>query len=454
MLRTLFVLLLISAGIKYSFQGAFYVLTFYLWNAYFRPEQWVWSSLIEQLRLSMTIGVALLAVTFFSTNRFRGGTGPLLLAAFLSQTLIATAFSPVSAVLWPQWIEFAKVVIVCYLIVTLVDTEDRLRLVLIVIGLSLGFEGARQGWSQLLVNPGRRNLNEWPMLGDNNGVAIGMLMLFPLLVALAQTTRDRSRWVAWFLACGVLYRGLSTYSRGGFLAASGMAMHYAFRAKHRLAAMAAVIVFATAVSYVMPDAYWERISSVGNAAETTEANRIGFWMIGRDMANDYPFTGVGLDGYRHMYDSYDPTVGEHGQMRNIHSSWFGLLSEVGYPGLCLFLMLIATTVFTARRARRMAKLRPDVGNLAIYATLFEAQILTFAIGGTFITLQYKEFIWHVFALSMAANRILQDRMRLRIEGTPGVLSHPEVAMVNPAVLERLRRRLSTAGLDDAHRSAR
>jgi len=433
MLRTLFVLALVSAGIKYSMQGAFYILLFYLWNAYFRPDQWVWSSIIQQMRLSLTIGIALVVISLFSSDRFRISAGPLLLFAFLAHSLLATAFSPVASALWPGWIEFAKVAVVTYLIVTFVNTEDRLRLALIVIALSLGFEGARQGWAQLIINPGGRNTNEWVMLGDNNGVAIGMLMLFPVLVALAQTTADRSRYFAWFLSVGVLYRAISTYSRGGFLAASGLAMHYALRSRHRVAGVLGIAVMATFVSWVMPEEYWERISTVGTAAGTTEANRIGFWLIGLEMANDYPATGVGLDGYRYMYDRYDPTLGLHGRARDIHSTWFGILSEVGYPGFLLFLALMLQTVFTARRVRRLAKSRPDLTNLAIYATVMEGQLLVFAIGGTFITLQYKEFIWHVFGLSMAVDHIVRQRLAASSMAAAGTRGN-----VNTAALERLK----------------
>lgn len=433
MLRTLFVLGLVGVGIRYSLQGAFYILLFYLWNAYFRPEQWAWSDIIQQLRLSMTIGVALIIVSAFSSDRFRFSLGPLLMLAFLAQTLLATSMSTVSEVLWPGWIEFAKVVIVSYLIVAFVNTEDRLRLTLIVIGLSLGFEGARQGWAQLVTNPGARNTNEWVMLGDNNGVAIGMLMLFPLLVALAQTTRDQSRYFAWFLSVGVLYRAISTYSRGGFLAASAMAMHYAMRAKRRTLAIVGVAIMAGFIAWVMPDAYWERVNTVRTAADTTEANRIGFWMLGLEMANDYPVTGVGLDAFRYRYDEYDPTYGLHGRQRDIHSSWFGILADTGYPGFVIFLALVASVGFTARRVRRLAATRPDLANLAVYATVTEAQILVFAVGGTFITLQYKEFIWHVFAISMAIDHIVRERIAASTASSAG-----ERGAVNAVALERLR----------------
>jgi hypothetical protein len=138
MLRTLFVLALVSAGIRYSLQGALYILLFYIWNAYFRPEQWAWSSIVYEMRLSLTIGVSLIVTSLFSSERLQLTTGPFLIFAFLAQTLLSTVFSPVVATLWPFWLEFAKVLLISYLIVRFVNSEERLRLTLIVIAVSLG----------------------------------------------------------------------------------------------------------------------------------------------------------------------------------------------------------------------------------------------------------------------------------------------------------------------------
>ena len=66
MLRNVFVFLLIAIGAIYAIQGPFYALLFYLWNAYFRPEYWVWDDFIGSLNLSLWIGIYLVAATFMS----------------------------------------------------------------------------------------------------------------------------------------------------------------------------------------------------------------------------------------------------------------------------------------------------------------------------------------------------------------------------------------------------
>jgi hypothetical protein len=80
-----------------------------------------------------------------------------------------------------------------YLMLMLIDDFVKFRAVLLVMALSLGLEGAKQGWFYLLTSPGGPNTNPIPFLGDNNGVAVGMLMLVPIFTLLAQTTPGK--WI-------------------------------------------------------------------------------------------------------------------------------------------------------------------------------------------------------------------------------------------------------------------
>src|SRR5215469_8931225 len=120
MLRTIFVLLLVAAGTWYAFQGAYYALLFYLWNAYFRPESWVWRPMIGQLNLSFYIGLYLVAITLLSVQQFVFNARVALLILFFAQTLISTLLSEFPQSSWPYWTEFAKALLITYLIVVLV----------------------------------------------------------------------------------------------------------------------------------------------------------------------------------------------------------------------------------------------------------------------------------------------------------------------------------------------
>jgi len=424
MLRTTFVIILIGIGLRYSFKGAFHVLLFYLWIAYFRPDAWIWTDWVTQLNLSFIVGFYVVLATVFTKERFRFGIGQVLMLLFLVHSGLSIVVSPANIEginLWPVWYDFVRKIVIGFSLVVLVTSEEKLRLTLLVIALSLSFEGAKQGWAQLVTNPGATNTNESPFLGDNNGVAVGVLMLIPILTALAQTTSSKwQKFMHRFLVVGMLYRSISTYSRGGFLAAVALGGHYLLRAKYKMRTLIGVVMLVAIIYPVMPNAFWERMGTIQTAAEaedeseldTSQAGRLHFWRVGADMGNDRPFWGVGFDAYNHMYDAYDFREGAFGKKRSVHSAWFGMLAEVGYVGLGMFLILIGRAFYINWRARKMAKARPDLANLVAYGTALEASLVAFAVGGTFVPFQYNEMLWHFIALTIVLDRLIKERLAL------------------------------------------
>ena len=72
-----------------------------------------------------------------------------------------------------------KIIAITYILVIVTTDLERFRLVIAVMVLSLGLEQGKQGWFYLLTSPGGSNSNPVAFLGDNNGTAVGMLMLVP-----------------------------------------------------------------------------------------------------------------------------------------------------------------------------------------------------------------------------------------------------------------------------------
>lgn len=417
MLRSIFVIGLMLIGLRYAFKGAFYVLLCYLWIAYFRPDQWLWFDFTSKLDLSFVVGIAALICAVFSRERWRFGFGSGLLLLFLAQGLLSVTHSSAFDTAWPFWREFARTVVMSVLITVLVNTEERVRLTILVIAFSLAFEGAKQGFVQFVLNPTMANDNPLPMFGDNNGVGVGMLMLVPLLVTAAATALTRrERYFERFLGLGVLLRALGTYSRGAFLSAVALGLYYMARARRRFVMAAVVAVLASLVVVALPTGYWSRISTIQtdtenpDAMDESAASRIYFWQIALEMANNHPFIGIGQNAYNALYNQYDPSRGLYGVNRAVHSSWFGVLAEMGYPGLVMFLVLLGYSILAAARARQAARLHPELQKLAQYATAIEASIVAFAVGGSFVDMQFCEMLWHLFALQIAINYLVRDRL--------------------------------------------
>ena len=337
MFRSIFILCIITIGTYYSLQAPFYALLFYLWNAYFRPEIWLWDDFLQRANLSYIIGCYLIIATFLSRKKFILNSRILLISLFLVQTFISILVSSYYEYSWPFWIEFLKINIIGYLMLVLIDDFSKLRMVLLMIALSLGLEGAKQGWVRLLISPGLPNTNPLPFLGDNNGVAIGMLMLVPIVGLLAQTASWKwARPAYYLLLIGVLYRAISTYSRGGFVACIALAGIYWLQSRYKFRSLIALLILMMIVVATLPDVYWNRMNTIQTYEEEEDDSALGrfhFWQVALVMAEAHPFFGVGFNAYNKAYDTYDFLQGRYGHMRSVHNSSLGIAGELGYLGL-------------------------------------------------------------------------------------------------------------------------
>ena len=438
MLRNLFVILLAGFGTAYALTGAFNGLLYYLWVAHFRPESWVWDSLISSLNLSMIAGIMTLVGALFGRARFGFTVRTALLVAFCAQNIAATMLSPFFVDGWTPLSNFIKSVVIVYLMPTLATDLVKLRRVFMVIALSLGFEGAKQGWVMLVTSPGAQNLNEVAHLGDNNAVAVGMLMVVALMIGLAGSAEKRwERHLYQFMALGVLYRSLSTYSRGGLLACVAMGLWYVFRSKQRFFALVSIGLAGALLLPVLPSEFWTRMSTINEAREDIESadgsirGRLHFWRVAVVMANQNPLTGVGNFAYNANYDRYDPSGGEFGVNRSVHSSWFGVLAELGYPGFVLYVTIILAAFSACFRARAAtARGAPKV--FETYALALEMGLVAFAVGGSFVILHTNELVWHFIGLTMALHALAVAYPVGATDAVPASGAAAEAGSVAPA----------------------
>jgi probable O-glycosylation ligase (exosortase A-associated) len=287
--------------------------------------------------------------------------------------------------------------------------------------LSLGFEAGKQGWAQLVLNPGARNDNSVPFLGDNNLVAVGMAMLVPVVGALAATSSGWQKRAFQFLSIGVLYRAISTYSRGGFLSIGVVTVTWFWRSPHKLRSLAAVVVATALIMPVLPQEFWDRMATITAPAEErddSQQSRLHFWQVAVAMANDRPLIGVGHSGYPRAYNQYDWTNGQYLTNRAVHSAWFGVLAESGYPGFLMFVAIVLLSLRSCRRVRLAARRGELPDELGRYAIGFETAIVAFMVGGSFVSFHYCEMLWHYFALTIALERVAVAEMAVARAKSP------------------------------------
>lgn len=408
MIRSTLPFILIVIGIYYACRGPFCALLVYFANAYFRPETYPWGDSLGHLNLSLLIGVSIIVLMFVTRQKLVWNGRVILLWLFLALSLFSSLASAYSDYSWPFAVEFLKVIAITYFLVILTDDFRKFRLVILVMVMSLGLEQAKQGWFYLLTSPGWRNDNPIPFLGDNNGTAIGMLMLVPLVWLLMQTAQSKWRQVCFgIVLIGCLYRVLSTFSRGAFLASIVVALVLSLRSANKLRNLAIILGISLLILPMLPSVFWDRMETIQTYKEINDESALGrlhFWSVALRMASANPIIGVGFNSYNRAYDEYDFSGGEYGRGYSVHSIYFGVLAELGYLGLFLYLFIILSAFRASSYSRKLGVQRED-RPLSVSASALEASLVAFLVGGSFVPLQYNEMFWHIIGLSIVLMRL-------------------------------------------------
>ena len=291
MLRSLFILAILIPGFVAALRSRYVALLMYLWFALFRPQDWLWVD-ISGLRVSLVLGIVLLVPSVL-TGLLPNITHPLSIGMvmFLGASVISQIGAVRPEIGWP-WIDFLlRLFLACMLLVRLSSDEKRLAGVVAVIGGSLGFHAAKAGLAFVLGGGTRFADGLAGAFIDNNGYALGTVMIMPLLLAAAQNTRLLvpegwlRRWTqrAFYAAVPLcIFAVVGTYSRGGFVALLAAGLVFLLLQRRRFTALA--VVAATALVLVavvpIPQSYVDRLETIQTYKE-----------VGEDSALSRPISG-------------------------------------------------------------------------------------------------------------------------------------------------------------------
>src|ERR1700676_3609793 len=185
MLRTLLVFAILIPGVAAAFSDRFAAFLMYVWFALFRPQDWVWFD-ITNLRPSLVIFILLVIPAFFK-GIYPNLTHPISIAAllFLFTCAVAQINAVVPSIGW-TWLNFLFILILVTLLgVTLIRDRKRFVIALAVLSGSLGFHAAKAGLASVFGGGVRFFDGFAGAFADNNGYAVGMVMITPFLLASA-----------------------------------------------------------------------------------------------------------------------------------------------------------------------------------------------------------------------------------------------------------------------------
>ncbi len=385
------------------------------WLAFMNPHRLAWGFAYD-LPFSVLVASATLVGFAFTRDR-----KPFLISrelvvlgvlwVWFGMTTVGATY-PDSA--WEKFNEVSRILLMAFLAVPLFQDRQRLRLLLLVVAVSLGFYGVKGGI--FVLSTGGQYMVLGPpnsFFAANTEVALVLNMALPLLFYLAR--EETRRWRRRSLQGAFLLTMLAvpfTYSRGGVIGLAVVMAILFVKARRRY--LAAPVLALGIVGFVMlaPEAWVSRMQTLEDYAEDGSAQlRFMSWRVALLIAEDRPVFGGGFNVFIHRstYDLYMPeyprTFGH-----DAHSIYFNLLGEHGWVGLGLFLMLVAFALLKLHRIRRLAVRNPEVAWAANYAHMLQASLAAYLTTGAFLSVAYFDLAYQLIILVPVIHAVAQQEL--------------------------------------------
>ncbi len=321
------------------------------------------------------------------------------LVLFILWMNVTTVFALVPDPAMLQWAKVMKIQLMILLTMMLMYDRARLHHLAWVIVISLGFYGVKGGIFTLL-NGGQYMVlgPEGSFISGNTEISLALTMVLPLMRYLQATSENK--WIRRGLVAAMLLTALAiigSYSRGAFLAGGAMGLFLLLKSRKK-GALAAVLVLAVPLMLAtMPDKYLGKMSTIETYEQDGSAmGRINAWHFAVNLANHRPVIGGGFDPFTpELFRVYAPNPLD---FHAAHSIYFSVLADHGYVGLALFLGIMFSAWRAGNRVIRQSKGRQDLLWAWELASMTQASLVGFAVGGAFLGLAYFDVFYLLVAI--------------------------------------------------------
>jgi putative inorganic carbon (HCO3(-)) transporter len=438
-MRDLLFTAMIAVLVPVCFRRPLMGLLVFSWLAYMRTQDLTWGFARYQ-RWSMLIAGVTVAGYLFMKNRPRVLRAPLTyaLTALVLQVGVSMLISESEGEsMIGRYIEYAKIIGVALFTTALVTKVEHLRMLVWIVGLSFAFYGVKIGLAGVLTGGGLF-IKHGPggMLEDNNDFALALCMGLPLLIQIGSSERNPVLRRGVFLTVPLtVLTILMTHSRGGFLSLGAMVLMLVWRSRNRFAAFAAMFAGALVAAPMLPPAFYQRISTIANfQSDGSALGRLAAWATAYRMASDNPIFGVGLYKFQANYRPYAASPLE--TARATHNAYFQIWAECGTPALLLYLFLILGSFWVLWKIRRRAQQLYTTSWILNYATMFEASLLAFMVGSTFLSRAHFDLYYHFVAMVAAFGAIATREMDALSERGPSLMRGAVFQVHSPRGFQR------------------
>jgi putative inorganic carbon (hco3(-)) transporter len=423
-MRDFFVLAIVLGSAPVCLFRPYYGVLLWVWIAYFNPHRFTWGYAYD-FPVAMAIAIPTLIGLLFSREKnLRFGVSESFLLFFVWVWYVVTLIVATKTPLFAGHVADAtdemtrvnKILLMVIVTTLLVTTAKRLKYLVMVTAFSFGvlaLKGAAFG----VATGGQSRIWGPPesFIADNNGFALALNMCLPLFIYLAKI--EENRWIRRLLYAqfaASIFCIIFSYSRGGMLGLIVVLGLLALRSRYKVASLVALGVTALVLVTFAPEAWMSRMGNFAQGDLDDSANqRIITWKTGWRFVQDYPITGGGFGTLPDpvVFQRYQPEPLPGGFLSSgPHSIYFQSLSEGGFVGLGLFLLLVASAVLSLRRVRKQAERLPSARWMVPYTHMFEIGLIGFLTSGAFLGLAHFDLFYQYISSTIIMKMLFQKEL--------------------------------------------
>lgn len=412
-MRDLLVLVFFIASVPISLLNPVHGAILYALVSYLNPHRLTWEYAFS-LPMAKVIALATIIGLFF----YKGDkTLPM-----TREMVLLTIFCMLACLGWPfalnpsgyldELQRFLKILLMIYITVSLIKSKKDLRWLVLVITLSIGFYSLKGAIWGLRGGSGWVRGPVGTFFTANNEMGLVINMVWPLFLFVAYD--EKNKWLKRLLWCCFWVSPLTvilTKSRGAALAMAVTGFFLIMRTKNKFVFLfIGGLVFLASIPFV-PTEWYERMETVQTyEVDASAMGRINAWHAAWNMAVDRPLTGGGLRAFTpEVIWRYAP---QPDNFHDVHSIYFEVLGEMGFPGIVVFLALIATVMINLRRIRKMSKMLPNGEFYANYSNAIFLGLIAYLTNGLFLGLAYFDLFYQYVGIAVSLQIILIKELEL------------------------------------------
>lgn len=382
------------------------------WLGYMNPHRMTWGFAYD---LPFGMMVMLATVVGLVITRDRKGLPNAievyLLLALWGWFLVTTIFAFYPDDAWIQFNKVSKILVGIFLSLFLLQDARKLRALIWVIALSIGFFGVKGGIFSIMTGAQNQVLGPRDsFISGNTEIGLALNMVIPLLVFLQrEETKLWRRRLLMAAAILSIIASLGTYSRGALVGLAVVVPLVFLKSRARLILLPLLAVAIFVLPSVMPRQWLERMGTIETYEQDVSANqRLNSWYVARELAKDYPIMGGGFRTFsKDIYEAYMPGYKYAENALDAHSIYFQVLGEHGFTGLALFVALIASTLLSLRRIIWKTRREPSQQWICNCAQMLEVSVLAYAVSGAFLSMSYFDFFYHQVVITVILKTLMK-----------------------------------------------